>query len=92
MIEIEFAPRRSDADYWSGRRADGDGADEGAGEGQAAAIIPVPSGARVWLAAGHTDMRKGNLMDWRSWFRRRCGVIRMAGTCSSFGAGAVASR
>ena len=39
--------------------ADCDGADEGAGEGQAAAMIPVPNGARVWLAAGHTDMRKG---------------------------------
>jgi transposase len=24
-----------------------------------AAMIPAPSGARVWLAAGHTDMRKG---------------------------------
>ena len=23
-------------------------------------MIPVPSGARVWLAAGHTDMRKGS--------------------------------
>ena len=22
-------------------------------------MIPVPSGGRVWLAAGHTDMRKG---------------------------------
>jgi transposase len=22
-------------------------------------MIPVPSGLRVWLAAGHTDMRKG---------------------------------
>ena len=21
--------------------------------------IPIPSGARVWLATGHTDMRKG---------------------------------
>jgi transposase len=21
--------------------------------------IPIPSGARVWLASGHTDMRKG---------------------------------
>jgi transposase len=21
--------------------------------------IPIPSGARVWLAIGHTDMRKG---------------------------------
>ena len=59
MIEIEFAT--------GGRmRITGPvdastviGADEGAGEGQAAAMIPVPSGARVWLAAGHTDMRKG---------------------------------
>jgi transposase-like protein len=32
---------------------------EGAGEGQAAAMIPATSGARVWLAAGHTEMRKG---------------------------------
>jgi transposase len=22
-------------------------------------MIPVPSGARVWLAGGHTDMRRG---------------------------------
>jgi transposase len=22
-------------------------------------MIPVPTGARVWLASGHTDMRKG---------------------------------
>ena len=22
-------------------------------------MIPVPSGVRVWLASGHTDMRKG---------------------------------
>ena len=22
-------------------------------------MIPVPSGTRVWLATGHTDMRKG---------------------------------
>lgn len=22
-------------------------------------MIPVPSGVRVWIAAGHTDMRKG---------------------------------
>jgi hypothetical protein len=38
---------------------DGIGADEGFGEGQAATMIPASSGARVWLAAGHTDMRKG---------------------------------
>ena len=51
--------RRSDADHGDGRSRHGVGADEGALEGQAAAMIPVPSGARVWLAAGHTDMRKG---------------------------------
>jgi len=22
-------------------------------------MIPIPSGVKVWLAAGHTDMRKG---------------------------------
>ena len=22
-------------------------------------MIPIPSGVQVWLAAGHTDMRKG---------------------------------
>ncbi len=22
-------------------------------------MIPVPAGTRVWLASGHTDMRKG---------------------------------
>ena len=50
-------------------------------------MIPVPSGARVWRRpAIPTCVR--DLMDWRSWFRRRCGVIRMAGTCSSFGAAA----
>ena len=51
--------RRADADFRAGRCFDGIGSDEGAGEGQAAAMIPAPSGARVWLAAGHTDMRKG---------------------------------
>ena len=51
--------RRSDADHGDGRSRHGVGADEGALEGQAAAMIPVPSGARVWLAAGHTDMRRG---------------------------------
>ena len=51
--------RRPDADQRAGRCRDGIGADQGAGEEQAAAMIPVPSGARVWLATGHTDMRKG---------------------------------
>jgi transposase len=27
--------------------------------GYAASMIPVPTGVRVWLATGHTDMRKG---------------------------------
>ena len=50
---------------WSRRRfrvsrcLDGVGADQGAVEAQAATMIAFPSGARVWLAAGHTDMRKG---------------------------------
>jgi transposase len=25
----------------------------------AAAMIPIPSGCRVWIAMGHTDMRRG---------------------------------
>jgi transposase len=29
------------------------------GEDQAAPMIPFPTGVRVWLATGHTDMRKG---------------------------------
>jgi transposase len=28
-------------------------------QGADAAMIPVPTGARVWLVTGHTDMRKG---------------------------------
>ena len=28
-------------------------------QGARAAMIPIPSGARVWLVTGHTDMRKG---------------------------------
>src|SRR2546423_1529928 len=28
-------------------------------EGYAAAMIPIPSGVRVWIATGHTDMRRG---------------------------------
>jgi len=39
-----------------GRRRDGAGPDR---QGARAAMIPIPSGARVWLVTGHTDMRKG---------------------------------
>src|ERR687894_635760 len=31
----------------------------GGPQGAIAAMIPVPSGMRVWLAVGHTDMRRG---------------------------------
>jgi len=40
-------------------------------------MIPVPSGARVWLANGHTDMRKG------------ASATRITGICLSSLAGAV---
>ena len=39
------------------RRRDG-GADTGP-EGAGASMIPVPSGVRVFIAAGATDMRRG---------------------------------
>ena len=29
------------------------------GAESAVAVIPIPSGVRVWIATGHTDMRKG---------------------------------
>jgi transposase len=28
-------------------------------QGRGVAMIALPSGVRVWLAAGHTDMRRG---------------------------------
>ena len=31
----------------------------GGPQGAVAATLPVPSGVRVWLAVGHTDMRRG---------------------------------
>ena len=51
--------RRPDADNWVGRCLDGIGGAQGAGQDQAAPMIQVPTGVRVWLATGHTDMRKG---------------------------------
>jgi transposase len=51
--------RRPDADYRVGQCLDGVGADQGTGQDQAAPMIQVPNGVRVWLATGHTDMRKG---------------------------------
>jgi hypothetical protein len=55
-IKLETRPRCAvGCGSRGGRSLHGVGADEGALEGQAAAMIPVPSGARVWLASGHTD-------------------------------------
>jgi hypothetical protein len=50
-----FDRRRTD--YRLGRRRD-NGAVTGA-EGVVAAMIPIRSGVRVWIATGHTDMRRG---------------------------------
>jgi transposase len=58
-VEIEFATGGPDADHWVGRCLDGVGADQGAVQDPAASMILVPTGVRVWLATGHTDMRKG---------------------------------
>jgi len=46
--------------------------DGGAGassQGAVAAMIPFPSGVRVWIATGHTDMRRG-MQGWRYKFRK----------------------
>ena len=49
--------RRRRADHCRrGRRRGGAGA---RGQGVVAPMIPIPAGVRVWLATGHTDMRKG---------------------------------
>jgi transposase len=46
-------------------------------------MISVRSDVRVWLASGHTDMRKGMAV-WRCWSRKGWGGIRLPGTCSCF--------
>jgi transposase-like protein/transposase len=48
--------------------------------------IGLPAGARVWLATGHTDMRKG--FDGLALLcSRRCGAIRIKAICSCSTAG-----
>lgn len=37
----------------------GGGAGAGRSDFAGAAMIPVPSGVRIWIATGHADMRKG---------------------------------
>jgi hypothetical protein len=41
------------------RRADPGGVGGGRGQSVIGVMIPVPSEVRVWLAVGHTDMRRG---------------------------------
>ena len=54
-IEIEFAGKaRSAHPGFDPGRVGG-----GCGQSAVGAMIPVPSGVRVWLAVGHTDMRRG---------------------------------
>ncbi len=47
-----------DPDQRRGGSCDGDGGDRGP-PGGLAMMIPIPSGTQVWLATGHTNMRKG---------------------------------
>lgn len=59
-------------------------------------MIPVPAGVRVWLATGHTDMRRGfpglalQVQETLKANPRRCEASLRddAGTCSSFAASA----
>ncbi len=55
LIEAELAGGRPGADL--GRSRSGGGRGGVASPGRA--MIPFPGGARVWLATGRTDMRKG---------------------------------
>ena len=48
-------------------------------------MIPVPSGVRVWLAVGHTDMRRG-MNSLAVQVQQGLGAIRMPAICTFFGA------
>jgi len=58
LIEVEFEWIAA-ADQRSSRCGHADHDDRDARERRTAAMISLPAGARVWLATGHTDMRKG---------------------------------
>jgi hypothetical protein len=58
-IEVEFANGSRVRITGSTDRPLVRGSDDDPCKGWAAPIVPVPSGAQVWLASGHTDMRKG---------------------------------
>src|SRR5262249_58637495 len=48
----------ADAGLWRGASCDADGVGCRADTGTAA-MIPIASGVKVWIATGHTDMRRG---------------------------------
>jgi len=50
--------RSAASDHGRGRSRDVDGGG-GCVDGWTSPMIPLPTGVRVWLATGHTDMRKG---------------------------------
>src|ERR1700677_3964407 len=50
--------RGSDADHGPGRHGDAEDRRRCAGR-WTASVIPISSGVRVWIATGHTDMRRG---------------------------------
>jgi transposase len=58
---IGFAPVRIAPEVApAGRSRPGDVDGSGCSAGRwTAAVIPIPSGVRVWIATGHTDMRRG---------------------------------
>ena len=58
-IEIAAVGRGAGQDRGCRRPGGGHRGDGGGDEGAPAAVIPFPSGTRVWLATGHTDMRRG---------------------------------
>jgi transposase len=53
-----FFQRSATSYHGRGRSRDFDGGG-GCAVGWTGPMIPLPSGVRVWLATGHTDMRKG---------------------------------
>jgi len=55
LIELEFGSGIQLRNLWGCRSGFGGGGDKG----DAAAMIPISSGVRVWIATGHTDMRRG---------------------------------
>ena len=59
LIEIEFASGRADADHGPVDPSTVSAMITALAKAGRAAMIPLPSGVQVWLATGHTDMRKG---------------------------------